>query len=86
MSAVDEELRVIILRALPTISMDIQQALTNKIKSCGLEFMEDMKYVTKEDIVDILPAIQLRRLLKAFEKGIAEANVHESVLHYSLNS
>ncbi|XP_065804977.1 uncharacterized protein [Labrus bergylta] len=67
MSAEDEELRVIILRALPTISKDIQQELIDKIKSCALESTEDLKYVTKEDIVDILPAIQLRKLLEAFK-------------------
>uniref|UniRef100_A0A3Q1ER93 Uncharacterized protein n=1 Tax=Acanthochromis polyacanthus TaxID=80966 RepID=A0A3Q1ER93_9TELE len=65
MSAVDEELRIIILRALPTISEDVLQRLINKIKSCGLESIEDLKYVTVEDTVDIL---QLRKLLETTMK------------------
>nr|XP_055049999.1 uncharacterized protein LOC129436113 [Misgurnus anguillicaudatus] len=68
MSIVIEDLRSIILRTLPTISKDTEQALIDKLLISGLESTQDLKYVTQEDISDLLPAIQLRKLLEAFKK------------------
>ncbi|KAI7811079.1 hypothetical protein IRJ41_010126 [Triplophysa rosa] len=68
MNTVLEDLRGIILRTLPTISKDTQQALMDNLLNSGLESTQDLKYVTQEDITDLLPAIQLRKLLEAFKK------------------
>ncbi|XP_048027565.1 uncharacterized protein LOC125269950 [Megalobrama amblycephala] len=68
MSTVNEDLRGIILSTLPRISNDTLQALIDKLLNSGLESTQDLKYVTKEDIGDLLPVIQLRKLLEAFKK------------------
>lgn len=38
-----------------------------KLLSSGLESTQDLKYVTQEDISELLPAIQQRKLLEAFK-------------------
>lgn len=72
MSSLNDDLRSIILRALPSISKDTQEALTDVLLRSGLESTQDMKYVTQEDISDLLPPIQQRKLLEAFKNGKVE--------------
>ncbi len=72
MSSLNYDLRSIILRALPSISKDTQEALTDVLLRSGLESTQDLNYVTREDISDLLPPIQQRKLLESFENGNAE--------------
>ncbi|XP_049450815.1 uncharacterized protein LOC125900084 [Epinephelus fuscoguttatus] len=67
MSALGEEIRGIILRALPNLSEETQLQLYSKLQCCGLKSKEDLKYVKQEDIADLLPVIQLRKLMDAFK-------------------
>ncbi|KAK0147739.1 hypothetical protein N1851_012559 [Merluccius polli] len=57
----------IIVRALPNLSEDTQMQLILSLQSSGLESKEDLKYVQKEDVADLLPVIQVRKLLDAFK-------------------
>ncbi|KAF4114036.1 hypothetical protein G5714_004259 [Onychostoma macrolepis] len=67
MSILNDDLRSIILRALPSISKDTQEALTDVLLRSGQESTKDLKYVTQEDISDLLPPIQQQKLLEAFK-------------------
>ncbi|CAK6978066.1 uncharacterized protein LOC108442257 isoform X1 [Scomber scombrus] len=62
-----EELKAIIPRALPTISEAVQQLVIDRLLTSGLNSIEDLKYVQQEDIGDLLPVIQQRKLLDAFK-------------------
>ncbi|KAJ8014573.1 hypothetical protein DPEC_G00041650 [Dallia pectoralis] len=66
MSTLAEEIKKIIIKALPNICAETQEQLFNIFQSCGLECTEDLKYVRQEDIGDVLPVIQVRKLLEAF--------------------
>lgn len=70
MTTLVEELKIIIPRTLPNISEAVQQLLVDKLLSSGLESVEDLKYVKQEDIADIIPVIQQRKLLDAFKTGL----------------
>lgn len=70
MTTLVEELKEIILRALPNISEAVQQLVIDRLMSSGLDSTEDLKYVKQEDIGDLLPVIQQRKLLGAFKMGI----------------
>ncbi|KAL7831298.1 hypothetical protein SRHO_G00308010 [Serrasalmus rhombeus] len=67
MTTMFEELKAIILRALPTIDENTVQKLINQLQTSGLESIDDLKYVRQEDIADLLPIIQQRKLLDAFK-------------------
>ncbi|XP_051809342.1 uncharacterized protein LOC127535415 [Acanthochromis polyacanthus] len=67
MSALGEEIKGIIVRALPNLSEETQLQLISRLQSSGLESKEDLKYVQQEDMADLLPVIQLRKLLDAFK-------------------
>lgn len=86
MSTLNEDLRGIIFRALPKISKDTQDALTEKLLSSGLESTQDLKYVTQEDISELLPAIQQRKLLEAFKNGNVDGNCTVSIFQFTVKS
>lgn len=69
MSTLVEEIRGIILRALPNLSEETISQLISRLQSSGLESKEDLKYVQQEDMADLLPIIQRRKLLDAFKAG-----------------
>ncbi len=71
MSDLGEEIRSLILRVLPDLSEETQLQLISRLQCTGLESKEDLKYVQQEDIADLLPVIQLRKLLDAFKSGNA---------------
>lgn len=48
--------------------------LISRLQSSGLESKEDLKYVQQEDMADLLPIIQLRKLLDAFKAGNVACN------------
>ncbi|GAA6101330.1 uncharacterized protein LOC113069875, partial [Tachysurus ichikawai] len=67
MSTWCEEVKHIILQALPSLSSDILQQIISSLQSSGLQCKEDLKYVQQEDLKDILPVIQIRKLLQMFK-------------------
>ncbi|XP_061922098.1 uncharacterized protein LOC133662266 isoform X2 [Entelurus aequoreus] len=67
MSSICEEIKVIILRTLPNLSEDIVQLVVSTLKSSGVESKADLKYVEQDEIKDLLPVIQKRKLLEAFQ-------------------
>uniref|UniRef100_A0A3Q1GJG9 Uncharacterized protein n=1 Tax=Acanthochromis polyacanthus TaxID=80966 RepID=A0A3Q1GJG9_9TELE len=67
MSSLGEAIRNIILRALPSLSEEIQQKLVSTLESSGVECVDDLKYVQQEDIKELLPVIQQRKLLEQFK-------------------
>lgn len=69
MSSIGEEIKVIILKALPNLSEYTQQQVITALESSGVESIEDLKYVQQDDIRDLLPVIQQRKLLEAFKLG-----------------
>lgn len=69
MKTLEEELKDILSSALPTISEAVQQLVIDKLINCGLDSKEDLKYVKQEDIEDLLPVIQQRKLLDPFKMG-----------------
>lgn len=74
MKPLDEDLKDIILRALPLISEDTQQSLIHKLLSDGVESNQDLKFVIEDDIADLLPPLQLQTLLEAFKNGNVDVN------------
>lgn len=74
MKPLDEDLKDIILRALPLISEDTQQSLIHKLLSDGVESTQDLKFVIEDDIADLLPPLQLQTLLEAFKNGNVDVN------------
>lgn len=69
MPSVGDEIKVIILKALPNLSEDTQNQLITALEISGVESIEDLKYVEQDDIGDFLPVIQQRKLLEAFKMG-----------------
>uniref|UniRef100_A0A8C1V0Y4 Uncharacterized protein n=1 Tax=Cyprinus carpio TaxID=7962 RepID=A0A8C1V0Y4_CYPCA len=67
MSNMSEEIKEIICKTLPNLSEETQWQIILKLQSSGLESKEDLKYVQQEDIADLLPVIQRRKLLDAFK-------------------
>lgn len=70
MSSIGDEIRVIILKALPSLSEDTQQQVITALESSGVESIEDLKYVQQDDrALDLLPVIQRRKLLETLKTG-----------------
>lgn len=67
MSSIGDEIKAIILKALPNLSEDTQKQMITALEISGLESTEDLKYVQQDDIKDLLPVIQQRKLLEAFK-------------------
>ncbi|XP_077079931.1 uncharacterized protein LOC143732575 [Siphateles boraxobius] len=67
MSDWSNEVKDIILQALPNLSSDVLQQIVSKLQSSGLESKNDLQYVQKDDLQDLLPVIQLRKLLQVFK-------------------
>ncbi|XP_065121197.1 uncharacterized protein [Paramisgurnus dabryanus] len=67
MANLSEEIKEIICKTLPNLSEETQLQIISKLQSSGCESKEDLKYVQQEDIADLLPVIQRRKLLDAFK-------------------
>ncbi|XP_034549429.1 uncharacterized protein LOC117824412 [Notolabrus celidotus] len=67
MANLSEEIKKIICKTLPNLSEETQGLIVSKLQSSGLESKEDLRYVQQEDIADLLPVIQCRKLLDAFK-------------------
>lgn len=75
-----EEVKDIILRALPTVSSDILEQIISNLQSCGLQCKDDLKYVQQEDLNDTLPVIQVRKLLQLFKSGIKQQHFNPGLM------
>uniref|UniRef100_A0A672FUM3 Si:ch211-111e20.1 n=1 Tax=Salarias fasciatus TaxID=181472 RepID=A0A672FUM3_SALFA len=62
-----DELKEVLLKALPNLSEDVQELLIERLISSDLESKDDLRYVKQDDIADLLPVIQQRKLLDAFK-------------------
>ena len=69
MSSLEEDIKRIILNTLPTLSVETQLEIVSTLQTSGVESVDDLKYVQQEDIKDLLPVIQQRKLLEAFKFG-----------------
>lgn len=67
MANLNEAIKEIISKTFPNLSEELQWQIISKLQSSGLESKEDLKYVQQEDIADLLPVVQLRKLLNAFK-------------------
>ncbi|XP_073723452.1 uncharacterized protein [Misgurnus anguillicaudatus] len=61
------EVTDVILRALPSLSSDILEQIVSNLQQCGLQCKDDLKYVQQDDLKDLLPVIQVRKLLEMFK-------------------
>ncbi|KAK3513557.1 hypothetical protein QTP70_017918 [Hemibagrus guttatus] len=68
MTTLSKEIKEIICKTLSNLSEETQLQIISKLQSSGLLLKEDLKYVQKEDIADLLPIIQLRKLMDAFKQ------------------
>ncbi|KAL7385137.1 hypothetical protein ABVT39_016381 [Epinephelus coioides] len=67
MSSIGDELKVIILKALPNLSEDTQKQVITALEISGVESVADLQYVQQDEIRDLLPVVQQRKLLEAFK-------------------
>jgi len=68
-ATLSEEIKEIICKTLENLSEETTWQIILKLQSSGLKSKEDLKYVQQEDLADLLPAIQRRKLLDAFRSG-----------------
>lgn len=67
--SIHNEIKAIILRALPSLTEEIREHVITSLERSGVESIEDLVYVQQEDLKDVLPIIQQRKLLEAFKLG-----------------
>ncbi|XP_069395202.1 uncharacterized protein [Paralichthys olivaceus] len=91
MSSIGDEIKVIILKTLPNLSEDTKKQIITALEISGVESTEDLKYVQQDDLKDLLPVIQQRKLLEAFKMEFTTVTLDPQVLpddstHTSLTS
>lgn len=64
-----EVVKNVITRAMPVLTTDVIEELMDHLKHIGVNSIDDMQYLTSEDLDGILPPIQRRRLIQAFTAG-----------------
>lgn len=67
-----EEIQKTITKALPGLSQAKLEKLVERLVSWGVETIDDLKYVEGApgaDLSDVLPPIQIRKLLDSFNTG-----------------
>lgn len=69
MANLADEIEEVMGKALPHMTEETQWKIITKLQSSGLESKEDLIYVQQEDVQDLLPVIQCRKLLYAFKLG-----------------
>lgn len=69
MSSLEESIKRILLNTLPSLSVETKLEIVSKLQTSGVESVDDLKYVQQEDLNDLLPVIQQRKLLEAFKLG-----------------
>lgn len=84
-TAVGEEVQKIISKALPGLLEEKKEQLLQRLFSWGVESTDDLKYVEGTpgvDLSDLLPPIQICKLLDSFKRGYFRAYF----LCYTVNS
>ncbi|XP_074539429.1 uncharacterized protein LOC141800652 isoform X4 [Halichoeres trimaculatus] len=74
--SIGDEIKAIILQVLPSLSEETQRRIISTLQALGVESKEDLKYVEPEDIRNVLPTTQQRKLLEAFKKEAATVTLH----------
>ena len=69
MSSLEENIKRIILKTLPSLSVETQLQIVSTLQTYGVDSVADLKYVQQEDIKGLLPVIQQRKLLESFRLG-----------------
>lgn len=64
-----EVVRDYITGAMPLLANEDIEKLIARLKQIGVLSIDDMKFVTSDDVDGILPPIQCRRLIQAFTAG-----------------
>lgn len=67
-----EEIQKVISKALPGLLEEKKEQLLQRLLSWGVESTDDLKYVEGApgvDLSDLLPPIQIRKLLDSFMRG-----------------
>ena len=52
---------------LTTVSQVTVKAVSDKLRECGVESLDDLKYVVEGDLSGVLKPIQIRKLLSAWK-------------------
>ncbi|XP_058477704.1 uncharacterized protein LOC131448912 [Solea solea] len=91
MSSIGDEIKVIILKTLPNLSEDTQKQIITALEISGVESTEDLKYVQQDELRDLVPVIQQRKLLEAFKMESTTVTLDLQILpddatHTSLTS
>lgn len=71
-TTVGEEVQKVISKALPGLLEEKKEQLLQRLFSWGVESTDDLKYVEGApgvDLSDLLPPIQIRKLLDSFKRG-----------------
>lgn len=67
MSGLKEILKDAVLSVLPSLSQDLTEHLVEKLMDQGVEGLDDLVYVKKDDIAAFIRPIQCRKLLDAWK-------------------
>ncbi|KAI7809133.1 hypothetical protein IRJ41_000258 [Triplophysa rosa] len=67
MSGLKEVLKDAVLSVLPSLSSDVTSQLVEKLMNQGVEGLDDLIYVKKDDILEFIRPIQCRKLLSAWQ-------------------
>ncbi|KAL7879129.1 hypothetical protein AOLI_G00101030 [Acnodon oligacanthus] len=77
-SSLEENIKRIIIKTLPSLSVETQLQNISTLQTSGVDSVADLKYVQQEDIKGLLPVIQQRKLLESFRLGESLCNLHMS--------
>ena len=84
-----ELVQELVRKAMAALSNDLMDSLMARLEVIGVNSVDDLNFVTMEDVEGILPPIQCRRLIQAFSAGklffIIISNPHPSEL-FCLNN
>ena len=69
-----EEVQNLVVEALPGLGGDGLLGLISKLKDCGVENVEDLKFVHETDLTDVLKPIQVRKLLQLIQSKLVSKN------------
>ncbi|XP_059354194.1 uncharacterized protein LOC132157507 [Carassius carassius] len=78
--SIHNEIKAIILRALPSLTEEIREHVITSLERSGVESIEDLVYVQQEDLKDVLPIIQQRKLLEAFKLETTKVTLDLQIL------
>lgn len=77
-----EEVQNLVVEALPGLCGDGLLGLISKLKDCGVENVEDLKFVHETDLTDVLKPIQARKLLQLIQSKLVSKFSFQYFLYY----